>query len=196
LVRGSDSGQGGIVVKSLEGQALVASPYLQDPNFLRSVVFILRHSDEGAYGLIVNRPTPITVGDLLEHVLERHFENDSPIYCGGPVEGPIVVLHEREDCADIKCLLDVYLATDQKKLTEVCEHPDGNYRVFDGYAGWGPNQLEEELKRGGWLVWQPTRDELFSDSEQVWQHAVRQIGRDILAQGIDPHLIPDDPANN
>ncbi len=180
----------------LEGQALVASPYLQDPNFLRAVIFIVRHNEEGAYGLIINRPTKMTVGELLGHVLEREFENTNPIHSGGPVDGPLAVLHQREDQADLKCESGIFLSTEQNKLTEVCEHPIGDYRVFDGYSGWGPQQLEEEIKNGGWLVWQPTSEEIFGDSEEIWHSAVRQIGRGIIAQGIDPLRIPDDPSAN
>ncbi len=183
-------------MSSLEGQALVASPYLHDPNFARSVVFIVKHNDEGAYGLIINRATQVTVGELLGHVLEREVDNASLIHTGGPVDGPLAVLHERDDQADVTCCLGIYLTTEQKKFTEICEHPVGNYRVFDGYSGWGPKQLEDELKQGGWLVWQPTREEIFSASDEVWQLAVRQIGRGIITQGIDPVRIPEDPSAN
>lgn len=183
-------------MSSFEGQALVASPFLQDPNFLRSVVFIVRHNAEGAYGLVLNRPTPVTIGDLLEHVLERPFDNEAPIYCGGPVEGPLVVLHDREELSDLTCGLGCFLATEQKNLMEVCEHPSGNYRVFDGYSGWGPQQLDEEFKRGGWLQWKLTKNELFLDYEQIWQHALNRIGRDILSHGIGLSNMPDDPAVN
>ncbi len=72
---------------SMQGKALVASPYLTERNFNRSVVFILRHDEEGAFGLILNRPTTITVGDLMEQFLGHPVKHEAPIFSGGPVEG-------------------------------------------------------------------------------------------------------------
>ena len=185
-------------METIQGRALVASPYLTDPNFLRSVVYILRHDDEGAIGLILNRPTLTSVGELLEQLSEQTIENSEPVYCGGPVDGPLMML---QACSGEQ--LDsqiVYVASDQDRIVEVCsQHKkatlDG-YRVFDGYSGWGAAQLERELKEGGWLVWDIQPDQLFSDSEELWQTAIREIGRDILAGGIDPSRIPVDPAYN
>ncbi len=72
----------------IEGKALVASPFLMDRNFHRSVVYIAKHDDEGAYGLILNRPLNVLVSELLQQVLGEPVPGDEPIYHGGPVEGP------------------------------------------------------------------------------------------------------------
>lgn len=182
-----------------QGRALVASPYLTDPNFLRSVVYILRHDEEGAIGLVLNRPTETSVGHLLEQLLDHPVKNDWPIFCGGPVDGPLMLLQE--------CLTEdestrmVYVASDQSRITEICgNHVQGpghdRYRVFDGYSGWGPGQLDAELRCGGWLLWDIQPDQLFEDPEELWQLAVKEIGRDILSGGIDPSKMPEDPAFN
>jgi len=185
-------------METIQGRALVASPYLTDPNFLRSVVYILRHDEEGAIGLILNRPMQTTVGELLEQLTEETVVNCQPVYCGGPVDGPLMML---QACGTEE--LDgqiVYVASDQERITSVCaEHNQTNsacYRVFDGYAGWGAGQLENELRQGGWLVWDVQPCQIFSDAEELWQIALREIGRDILAGGIDPARIPVDPAIN
>jgi len=89
-----------MVMESIEGKALVASPYLTERNFFRSVVYILRHDEDGAFGLILNRPTELTVGDLMERFLDNPHTNPEPIYNGGPVEGPLLVVHDRADGAD------------------------------------------------------------------------------------------------
>ncbi len=185
-------------MESIEGRALVASPYLTDANFLRSVVYILRHDSEGAIGLVLNRPMGTTVGDLLEQLTDEPIENKHPVYCGGPVDGPLMMLQccrSEETAAQV-----VFVASDQERITSVCgELCDGevaSYRVFDGYSGWGAGQLERELRQGGWLVWDIEPEDIFSDPNELWQNALRQIGRDILAEGIDPDRIPIDPAFN
>lgn len=184
---------------SLQGHALVASPYLTDPNFLRSVVYLLRHDNDGAVGLILNRPLLTTVGSLLSEIAGQKIHNPHPVYCGGPVDGPLMLLQvcEGEEAPAI------YIASDQERILEICtpnfpenDSPESDYRVFDGYAGWGAQQLEKELSGGGWLVWEIPADQLFADAEYLWRNAIRQIGRDILAGGIDPSKMPEDPAYN
>ena len=179
-----------------EGQALVASPYLADPNFLRSVVYLVKHDEDGAYGLILNRPMEITVGQLLREVLEEAVDIDEPIYHGGPVEGPIVVVHEEEVDGASPVEPGVYLSSDQDDLAAICSKSGGRYRVFNGYAGWAPEQLDDELKLGGWLTWKITKEDLFAAPDEIWQTAIRQIGRDILTEGIAAGRIPDDPSTN
>ncbi len=183
---------------TIQGLALVASPYLTDPNFLRSVVYILRHDEEGAIGLVLTRPTHTTVGKLLQQLCGEAIDNDLPVYYGGPVDGPLMLLQE---CTEEETP-SIYIASDQQRILEICDparpaqHCGGQYRIFDGYSGWAPGQLDDELREGGWLVWNLLPEQLFADSEELWQNAIRQIGRDILAGGIDPSKMPEDPAYN
>lgn len=184
-------------MESIQGRALVASPYLTDPNFLRAVVYILRHDEEGALGLILNRPMHTTVGSLLEELTECPVENDACVYYGGPVDGPLMMLQESHDDDGGSRL---YIASDQERILRICAgstlNSQVNYRVFDGYSGWGTGQLDAELKHGGWLVWDIQPPQLFSDPDLLWKTAVHEIGRDILAGGIDPSKMPKDPAYN
>ncbi len=185
-------------METIRGRALVASPYLTDPNFLRSVVYILRHDEEGAIGLILNRPTQTCVGDLLQQLTEVSMQNDLPVYCGGPVDGPLMML--QSFCDGSSEVEVVAVASDQQRITAVCSQPSAAkpaaYRVFDGYAGWGAQQLDQELQAGGWLVWDIPPSQIFSDCSELWQTAIREIGRDILAESINPQQIPIDPALN
>ena len=179
----------------MQGRALVASPYLTDPNFLRSVVYILRHDHEGAIGLILNRPTRTSIGKLLGDLVEQEVHNDSPIYYGGPVGGPLMMLVEHAGSGEEPTAIAI--ASDQETIVKVCTDSIGpRYRVFDGYSGWGAEQLADELKSGGWLTWDMPPEQVFDDSEELWQRAVQEIGRDILSEQIDPSKIPDDPAFN
>ncbi|MEZ6135677.1 MAG: YqgE/AlgH family protein [Pirellulaceae bacterium] len=183
-------------MESIQGRALVASPYLTDSNFLRAVVYILKHDEDGAIGLILNRPMQTTVGALLEQCTENKISNDQPVYCGGPVDGPLMVLQcVRGDGGEV-----VLVGSEQDQIVEVCSRPNDDptlqYRVFDGYSGWGDGQLDAELRAGGWLLWDIEPSQIFGDCNDLWKTAVREIGRDILASGIDPERMPVDPAYN
>lgn len=185
----------------LEGKALVASPYLTERNFLRSVVYILRHDENGAFGLILNRPTEVTVKDLMARFSEKPHSRSDPIFNGGPVEGPLLVIHDRAEGAEpddfeFCAALGLYVATDQTEILDLWEASDCRLRCFDGYSGWGAGQLEAELKAGGWLVWDAPPDTVFADPEPMWKQAIQQIGRNILAVQIDASRIPIDPAAN
>lgn len=185
-------------MESTQGHALVASPYLTEPNFLRSVIYIVRHDEDGALGLILNRPTDTTVGSLLEHLSGSPVKNSCPVYCGGPVDGPLMLLHRSKESQANES--KIFIDSDQMRILETCSEPNpecrDTYRVFDGYSGWGAGQLESELMSGGWLIWEISPEQVFGDSESLWQTAVRDIGRDIIAGGIDASRIPDDPAFN
>lgn len=198
-------------MESVQGRALVASPYLSDPNFLRSVVYILQHDQEGGLGLLLNRPTDRSVANLLEELSDVRVENDSAIYWGGPVDGPLMLLQELRG----EGTSGIFAASEQERILEICregltatgnfdeEHASestrpvaGSYRVFDGYAGWGAGQLDSELTDGGWLVWDIEPQQIFSDTDDLWEQALKSIGRDVLSNGIDPSLLPEDPAFN
>lgn len=198
-------------MESIQGFALVASPYLTDPNFMRSVVYILRHDEDGALGLVLNRPLEKRVGKLLGELSEIEIDNTAPVYYGGPVDGPLVMLqklsvqdaNQYSDCVqeihgDGMMATGLCVASDQERILAVCgsDACPNTYRVFDGYSGWSAGQLEHELQSGGWLVWDVSPDQVFFDPDEIWKLAIRQIGRDILSGGIDPSKIPEDPAYN
>jgi putative transcriptional regulator len=187
-------------VKNCQGKALVASPYLSDSNFLRSVVYILQHDDQGAFGLVLNRPMSVSVGELLGELTEKEVVNQQPVFYGGPVDGLVVMMQARlgqagqgdeqkimvlsKDCEQI-CEIANQQGTDQSTL-----------RVFDGYSGWGPAQLDQELEEGSWLVWDADPRLLFSDPNGLWQTAVRQIGREVIARSVAGVELSSDPSNN
>lgn len=185
-------------MKSVQGSALVASPYLNDPNFMRSVVYVLQHDDQGALGLLLNRPMSRTVGELLGQLSGTEMPNSASVYWGGPVDGPVMLLQELRESTGT----GVYAASDPERILRIASGETKNlaetgaYRLFDGYSGWGADQLEDELSSGGWLVWDISPEQIFSDPDELWELAVKAIGRDILSGGIDPSKMPEDPAFN
>lgn len=184
------------IMFSVEGKILVAAPQLLDPNFYHTVVFMIRHDEEGAYGLVLNRPTNQSVAHVMEMLLEIPCERSGAIMHGGPVEGPVVLLHNSPNQQDIRCGAGLYLASCQDRVGELIQCSETKLLVFDGYSGWGPGQLDEELKRGGWLVANAEPEEVFGDVDTIWDKAIKRIGRDILKCHIREAQIPLDPSTN
>jgi putative transcriptional regulator len=175
-------------VDSLQGRLLIASPSLFDPNFRRTVVLIVEHSEEGAAGLVLNRPSETRVTDAVPE-LDSTAADEEWVYLGGPVEpGAVVVLAELDDPdeAAIRVVGDI-------GFVSVDDEPDSarRRRVFAGYAGWGGGQLEEELEREDWLVEEPRPDDVFSVGD-LWGDVLRRKGGvfELVAR------MPDDPSLN
>ncbi|MEX2177017.1 MAG: YqgE/AlgH family protein [Pirellulaceae bacterium] len=181
---------------SLQGQLLVASPHLGDGNFYRSVVLMVRHDDEGALGLLLNRPTSNTINEVWRLVAEEEMPSDRPLYLGGPVAGPLVALHRIKACAEAEVLPGVYFAAHKDQLLKVVSHTTKPFRLFTGYAGWAAGQLEAELRAGGWLSVPATKDLVFYEPDDLWEHLVRSIGESILGPALKTKHVPEDPSLN
>jgi putative transcriptional regulator len=183
-------------MKSLQGHFLVASPHLPDRNFMRSVVLIIQHDKDGAFGVVLNRPTNSTVSEIWGMICDEPCESQQVINLGGPVAGPLIAIHTVEDCSESQILPGVHLATQKHHLTQVLRRRDLPVRLFTGYAGWGSGQLESELKVGGWLTAQATAEDIFSNPENLWKKVTQDIGLAILSPTIKNSPLPDDPSLN
>jgi putative transcriptional regulator len=165
-------------VESLRGRLLVAGPALLDPNFARSVVLIGDHDEEGALGVILNRPLPVTVGDAAAPLAALVGSGD-PIFQGGPVQPQAaVVLAEFERVEDAGLIAFDSIGFLMGELDEEVTGRLRRARVFAGYAGWGPGQLEMELQEeGGWIVEPALPTDPFTDEpEQLWSSVLRRKG--------------------
>src|SRR5437764_733950 len=98
---------------SLQGQLLIASPKLLDPNFAQSVILMIQHNDEGALGLVLNRPLGMSVRSAWEQVSEIPCEIESPLLKGGPCEGPLMVVHTSAALSQVEVLPGVYFSTEK-----------------------------------------------------------------------------------
>jgi putative transcriptional regulator len=163
---------------SLAGRLLLASTALQDPNFLRTVVLIGMHSEQGALGLVLNRPSAITVGEAVP-ALERMMGEDEPVYVGGPVQpGAIVMLAEFLDptAAGILVLGRIGLPAPDAPLETLAEATERR-RVFAGYAGWGEGQLDAEFEQGDWIAADPRPEDIFSEAPgALWSETLTRKG--------------------
>jgi putative transcriptional regulator len=181
-------------MESLKGKLLLASPVLEDPTFARSVVLVAEHTDEGAMGLVLNRPADVTVGDSAPE-LEELVDAREPIYVGGPVQPTaVIVLAAFTDPGAAGLLIsdDVGFLSAQLDLAESAAVTQRT-RVFAGHAGWGPGQLDDELEEESWIVEPPLREEIFSeDSEQLWAAVLRRKGREYALLS----TMPPDPSVN
>jgi putative transcriptional regulator len=182
-------------VTSLRGKLILAGPMLKDPNFDRTVVFITEHTEEGAMGLVLNRPSETTVGEAVPDLTWVAGEEDT-VYVGGPVApNGVIVLAEWLDPSQAVVLVDDDLgfvpgdAEDQDALATAIVRA----RVYAGHAGWGPGQLEEELAEEAWIVEAPRREELFSeDADALWPAVLRRMGREFALLS----TMPPDPSLN
>ncbi|MFI2783183.1 YqgE/AlgH family protein [Streptomyces sp. ALB3] len=203
-------------VSSLTGRLLVAAPALADPNFDRAVVLLLDHDEEGSLGVVLNRPTPVGVGDILASWAGLAGEPDV-VFQGGPVsldsalgvalipgdEGAAVGsrLHPRgggpsaEEGAPLGwrrvhgaiCLVDL------DAPPELLAAELGSLRIFAGYAGWGPGQLETELKDGAWYVVESEPGDVSSPRpENLWRAVLRRQRSELAMIA----TYPDDPSLN
>lgn len=165
-------------MESARGQLLIAGPSLIDPNFWRTVVLLVEHSDEGAFGLVLNRPSETNVGDAAPE-LEELIEPDEPLFIGGPVQpSSVVILGHFEDPGDAALIAfdDVGVLGNAGSLEEMSVGLR-SARAFVGHAGWGPGQLESELERDDWIL-EPARvqDAFSSAPGDLWSSVLTRKG--------------------
>ena len=163
---------------SLAGQLLLASPSLFDPNFRRAVVLIGVHSEEGAMGVVLNRPSEVTVSEAVPQ-LEQTVAEQEPVYVGGPVQpSSIVFLAEFLDPtpAGLLVLGRIGFPAPDASIDELTE-ATARRRVFAGYAGWGEGQLDAEVEEGDWIAHGAVPDDVFCEApEDLWSSVLTRMG--------------------
>ncbi len=184
-------------MQTLQGQLLVASPHLPDPNFNHSVVLIVKHTEEGAFGVVINRPGPSKIQEIWEGICDEPCSSNRWINLGGPLEGPLMAIHDEVACSEDQIIPGLYFATQKDLLQQIVGDEDSQYRLFSGYAGWAGGQLESEMEAGGWLLTPASLEYVFQiDDEDIWHRVTRDIGHEILHDSLDLRHIPDDPTMN
>jgi putative transcriptional regulator len=159
--------------KPLTTILLIAQPELRDPNFGDSVVLVMNHLATGPKGIIVNRPTRVTVASVFPHI-QQLARLDDKVYFGGPVDIRSVTFLVRAESAPqnaVAVLDGVYLSADGELLQELLrrERPMEGLRVYIGYSGWAPGQLEAEIARGSWKLAPADSSAIFDNkSERPW----------------------------
>ena len=174
---------------SLAPALLLSMPQLIDPNFNRTVVLLCKHNEDGAFGLVVNRPL-VTTGRVTVN-LDPPVSTDRElqVWVGGPVEPErswILVGQEPDESDEISGMRvahDLFLSTSPVLLGRLLEpSPPTTARLIVGYSGWGSGQLEAELEESAWLLSDVNRDLIFNTPpDRMWEAAIRRLGADPAA---------------
>ena len=182
---------------NLDGKLLIAMPGMGDQNFDKSVIYMCSHSEDGAMGLIINKPsTDLNLNDLLKQLLltPKNPISLKNIHIGGPVEyGRGFVLHSRDYQAKDATLnvTESIGMTASLEILEDISQGEGPIKCLLalGYSGWGPGQLENEIQANGWLISDTPENFLFSmDDNQKWNAALNHIG-------VDPRMLSAEGGN-
>lgn len=177
---------------SVRGRLLVATPDLRDPNFSRTVVLMLEHGDDGALGVVLNRPIELSVADVLPDWADL---SSAPacLFVGGPVAPTAVIGLGRGEGPVFQPLFDGLGTLDLDLDPDLYASTMAGLRVFVGYSGWAPGQLEQELAAGGWLTLDLAAEDPFSaDPSQLWQTVLRRQGGRVAMFA----TAPEDPSTN
>jgi putative transcriptional regulator len=167
---------------------LIAVPQLDDPNFHRAVVAMIEHDHQGALGLVINFDLPHTCAEVATGFdLPWPGGAHAMLRRGGPVEPQSLwMLHDDGWCFDetMRVADAIAVSRSREALTRMCEGGESKLRLYVGYAGWGPGQLEAEIARGSWIVGEMDPAMVFEwDPKEVWARSLARLG-------IDPaHLV-------
>ena len=181
------------MAESLAGQLLVASPALVDANFARTVVLVGVHTDEGALGVVLNRPSDVQVHDAVPQ-LQEAIDGGEPVYVGGPVQpGAVVVLAEFLDpeLAGVLVLGRIGFPAADAEMGDLAA-ATSRTRVYAGFAGWGEGQLDAEVEHGDWIAQSALPDDVFTDTPgQLWGAVLRRKGGSyalVARMPLDPNM--------
>ena len=164
--------------ETLTGRLLLASPTLRDPNFTRTVVLVSAHNEEGAMGVVLNRPSAVTVGEVVPQ-LEQVVAGQETVFIGGPGQpSSVVFLAEFLDPSPAGLLVfgRIGFPAPDAPIEELSE-ATARRRVFAGFAGWGEGQLDAEIEQGDWIAQDALPEDVFTDlPEELWSSVLTRMG--------------------
>lgn len=163
---------------SLTGQLLVASPVLGDPNFAGAVILLIQHGPEGALGVVLNRPTPVDVAEVLP-TWEPYATGPGVLFQGGPVglnnALALAAVPGRDEPLGWQRVTAGLGLVDLDAPPEILVGELSAMRIFAGYAGWGPGQLEDEIDEDAWFVVDIEPGDAFvEDPDSLWRRVLRR----------------------
>ena len=157
---------------TLQGQLLVAPLQERDLNYLGTVILVIQHSEEQAVGVTLNRPTTTTIRQVWRG--KGRCLRDECVYSGGPVSGPLVVLHTDASLGEVEVFKDTYYSLQDANLERLVRHPNHPFKMFQSHIGWGPGGLERFVTRGPWTVLPATMEHVFHAGPGLWEALCRQ----------------------
>ncbi len=185
-------------MESLQGQLLIASPSLVDPNFARTVVLVAVHGTDGALGLVLNRTLSVGLEEVWSQVSSSACVRSETVRNGGPVSGTLMAVHDRRSLANLVIADDIYVATELGTMESLASSDEGHVAFFLGHSGWGAGQLESEMAEGSWLLLPATSDHVFGDTDTLalWKESMTHAGRRRLQAIVPLKHLPDNPRAN
>ena len=153
-------------MSSLAGHLLIAPQSERDPDFVKTVILLIQHSEQQAVGVVLNRPSSKRVNDVWTG--KRKYECHQSVYSGGPVPGPLMAVHTCRPLGEIEVLPGVHYSVQKKHLEALVQQTDQRFRLFDGHAGWGPGQLEKWLEAKGFRILPATVEQTFASGTNLW----------------------------
>lgn len=181
---------------NFSGTLLIASPYLDDPNFRGSVVFLATESPTGILGFILNKRTESKLRDFWQPIFQAVCPLSAHVYLGGPVAGPLTVLHQAPEFADTRAGTDHFLTMEKHLIEELVNHQVQPLKFLLGQSGWTRNQLIEEIESGAWHLLAPGQENLFHEDSEFWIRALQKSAGQTFAQVLGLPSIPSNPEDN
>lgn len=178
---------------SIAPTLLVSMPQLLDPNFLKTVVLLCEHGPEGAFGLVLNRPTETPAAAAVQLSPPPRANSGVALWVGGPVEpqrGWILLGHDPEEAEAVEIVDGLFLTSSQAVLRRLIETGEARCRILTGYAGWAPGQLDHELAASAWLTADVDPALIFdTPASTLWEVTIRRLGADpaLLQMGHGVH---------
>jgi putative transcriptional regulator len=179
-----------------QGQLLIASPSLQDPNFAKTVVLIVVHNEEGTLGLTLNRETAASLQEIWEQVSDSPCSREELLRQGGPVGETLMAIHTNPLLADFTVNDELFVATEKRTMEQVVASDQARAVFVIGHAGWGPGQLDMECEEGAWLAVPATPGYVFGQHEALWEDLLKEAGQRKLMSLFKLKAVPDDPSVN
>jgi putative transcriptional regulator len=182
------------MIEPAPGILLIADPFLKDPNFLRTVILLCEHKEEGSFGFVLNKQIENTLDQLIPDLEGYKF----PVYYGGPVQmDTLHFIHQYPDIipGSFEISKGVYWGGDFEMVVEMIKKEEikpARIRFYVGYSGWSSGQLESELKEKSWLTVKGERKLIFHKKiDEIWKESLKHLGGDfemMINFPIDPQL--------
>jgi putative transcriptional regulator len=182
-------------IEPRKGDILISEPFLADPNFVRTVIFLCEHNDEGSFGFILNKPAQIKLNELVEGVKERQ----DGIYVGGPVQqNTLQFIHRNDGLIEggIEVKKGIYWGGNFEQMLTIIESnliKESDIKFFVGYSGWGAGQLKNELEVNSWIISRNVNIEQIFDTDvkSLWKEVLHKMGgkyKIVANFPVDPRL--------
>jgi len=185
-----------MTMESLKGHLLIASPEMADDDFAQTVILLVEHTEDGAYGVTLNQPTDMTVREAWAQNNDSPCRIEGQVYAGGPCGEFLTALHTDQALSNIQVAPGLHFTQEPGKLTELVEQHVDPIKFFAGFAGWDEGQLEAELEDGSWLTMPALPEHVFAYGDDLWVKLATRILGERTLSALKIKYRPDDPSIN